>query len=361
MTWHAIEGHDDVVEKFRRALARRRLGSSFLFAGPSGVGKRTFALKLAQALLCEVRPEAEMDPCEECPSCIQIKAESHPDLLLVAKPKDKTALPLELLIGDKEHRNRQGVCHDIAMKSFSGRRKVAVIDDADFLNPEGANSLLKTLEEPPPSSVLILVGTSPAKQLPTIRSRCQLIRFRPLSSATVAELLERQGLVNDSSEAKRLAAHGSGSLGTAMEMAGAELGDFRGPFLERLADPVPDSVRLAKAVLTFVGEAGTEPSARRQAVRQAVAVGTDFYRNLLRGLVGHPPPGESELREAVDRAMQNWPGDEIRAAECLERCLEAARQLERNAHQANLVECWLDDLANIVTTGQTSVRVSIRE
>ena len=361
MTWHSIEGHDDVVEKFRRALARRRLASSFLFTGPSGVGKRTFALMLAQAILCEVRPEAELDPCEECPSCIQVKAESHPDLLLVSKPKDKMLLPVELLIGDKEHRNRRGMCHDIAMKPSSGRRKIAVIDDADFLNPEGANSLLKTLEEPPPRSVLILIGTSPAKQLPTIRSRCQLIRFRPLSSEMVAELLERQGLVEDPSAARRLAAHGSGSPGKAMEMVSSELWDFRARLMERLADPVPDSVRLAKAVLAFVGEAGTEPSARRQAVRQAIEAGTDFYRHLLRGLVGHPPSGEGELRRAVDRAMQNWPGDETTAAECLERCLQATRQSERNAHPANLLECWLDDLANIVTTGRTSVRVSIRE
>ena len=77
--------------------------------------------------------------------------------------------------------------------------------------------------------------------------------------------------------------------------------------------------------------------------------------------VGHLPPGESELRKAVERAVQNWPGDEITAADCLERCLEAARQFARNAHQANLVECWLDDLANIVTTGRSSVRVAIRE
>ena len=361
MTWHAIEGHDDVVDRFRRALSRRRLASSFLFAGPDGIGKRTFALKLAQALLCEERPEAELDPCQRCSSCVQVQAQSHPDLILVSKPKDKTLLPLELLIGDKEHRNRRGLCHDIALKPLSGRRRIAVIDDADLLNPEGANSLLKTLEEPPPGSVLILIGTSPAKQLPTIRSRCQLIRFRPLPSSIVAELLRRQRLVDDSSDAARLAAHGLGSLGEAAELADSGLWDFRSRFLERLADPVPDSVRLAKAVLAYVDQAGSEPSARRQAVRQAIAAGADFYRHLLRGLVGHPSPAESELRVTLDRAVQSWPGDEILAADCLERCLQAARQFERNAHQANLVECWLDDLANIICTGRTSVRVAIKE
>ncbi len=361
MTWHGIEGHDDVVERFRVALTRRRLASSFLFAGPDGIGKRTFAIKLAQALLCENRPEEELDPCETCSSCVQVEAQSHPDLVLVSKPKDKTLLPLELLIGDKEHRNRRGLCHDISLKPSSGRRKIAVIDDADFLNPEGANSLLKTLEEPPPRSLLILIGTSPARQLPTIRSRCQLIRFRPLLGSIVADLLQRQRLVDDSAIAERLAAHGSGSLGEAAQMADSDFWDFRGSFLKRLAEPVPDSVRLAKAVLAYVDEAGSEASVRRRAVRRALAAGADFYRHLLRGLVGHPPPAESGLAGAVERALQTWPGDETTAADCLQRCLDAGRQFDRNAHQANLVECWLDDLASIITTGRTSVPVALED
>ena len=89
MTWHGIEGHDEVVEQFRRALRRGRLASSFLFAGPPGIGKRTFALKLAQALLCERRPAEALDPCGECPGCVQAAAGTHPDVETVAKPKEK--------------------------------------------------------------------------------------------------------------------------------------------------------------------------------------------------------------------------------------------------------------------------------
>ena len=80
-----------------------------------------------------------MDPCGECPGCVQVAAGTHPDLILVAKPEDKSFLPLELLIGDKEHRMREGLCHDIGLKPFMGGRKVAIIDDADHLNAEGAN------------------------------------------------------------------------------------------------------------------------------------------------------------------------------------------------------------------------------
>src|SRR3989304_3301349 len=203
--WHGIIGHDEIVEKFRLALKRGRLASSFLFAGPSGIGKRSFTIKLAQGLLCQNHSEEELDPCEKCPSCVQVIAGTHPDFYLISKPDDKSFIPLELLIGDKEHRRREGLCHYIALKPYMGGRKIAVIDDADYLNAEGANALLKTLEEPPPRSVLILIGTSPAKQLPTIRSRCQLVRFQALPVEVVAELLESKGLAADASEARRLA------------------------------------------------------------------------------------------------------------------------------------------------------------
>ena len=107
---------------------------------------------------------------------------------------------------------REGLCHNISLKPYRGGRKIAIIDDADFLNQEGANCLLKTLEEPPPKSILILIGTSEQKQLPTIRSRCQVIRFRPLAESTVAELLVSQGLIESEVEAERLAGLSGGSL-----------------------------------------------------------------------------------------------------------------------------------------------------
>ena len=345
MSWHGIHGHDDVVEQFRRALSRGRLASSFLFAGPAGVGKRTFALKLAQAMLCQTRPEQALDPCGTCPSCFQAAAGTHPDLDLVAKPDDKSFIPLELLIGDREHRRREGLCHNIAVKPCLGGRKIALIDDADQLNAEGANSLLKTLEEPPPRSVLILIGTSPAKQLPTIRSRCQLIRFRALPVEVVAELLASKGLAADPSEARRLAQYSEGSLQRAVELADPELWSFRNTLFERLSESSLPSVELARTVAAFVDEAGKEASARRARLRQVIGFAAEFYRQLLHAQSGINLTDDAELLSRVGRAIQSGLANSELSAARLDRCLDAAAQIDRNANQSTLIECWLDDLA----------------
>jgi DNA polymerase-3 subunit delta' len=242
---------------------------------------------------------------------------------------------------------REGLCHNIAMKPFLGGRKVAIIDDADALNAEGANCLLKTLEEPPPRSILILIGTSPAKQLPTIRSRCQLIRFRPLDPDVVADLLVAQGLVQDRGQARRLAAHAGGSLRRAVELADPELWQFRARLHEMLTAPRLESVRVAGALQHFVDQAGKEAAARRVRLRQVIGFVAEFYEQVLRGLFGQLPSGDEQWQERVRTAAEKWPGGGETVARCLDRSLEAAEQVERNANLTTLVECWLDDLGRI--------------
>ena len=360
MSWLGVVGHDDVVERFRRALARGRLASSFLFVGPPGVGKRTFALRLGQALLCQTRPEELLDPCGTCPACLQVLAGSHPDLEVIAKPADKSFIPLELLIGDKEHRAREGLCHHLALRPYMGGRRVAVIDDADFLNAEGANCLLKTLEEPPPRSVLILIGTSPSRQLPTIRSRCQLVRFQPLPAELVAELLATNALVADPQLAQRVSLYSEGSLQRALELADPALWEFRGRLYARLAAPLLESVALAKEVLVHVEEAGREASLRRRRLRQVLAMAADFYRSLLRCLAGLPLGDDKDLGRAIQQVMAAGQADPDTVAASLERTLEAAEQVDRNANQATLIEAWLDDLAGLARRLVLARRGAIR-
>ncbi|HQU42207.1 MAG: DNA polymerase III subunit delta' [Planctomycetia bacterium 21-64-5] len=348
MSWQGIEGHDDVVEQFRRTLGRGRLASTYLFVGPNGVGKHAFAHKLAQTLLCQTNPPERLEPCGHCASCQQVQAGTHPDLIVVAKPDEKSEIPVQLLIGSGDRRMREGLCHDISLKPFMGGRRVAIIDDADYLNEEGANCLLKTLEEPPPRSVIILVSSSVDRQLPTIRSRSQIIRFAPLADDVVASLLLSQGVAADHEEAQRLATYSEGSLARARELAGAELWKFRAELVSRLAEAQFDSVRLAKAVLAFVDEAGKEAPPRRARARRIVTFAAEFYRQLVRRLTGVSPTGDAELAKAVEIAATNWPAGGEDAVACVERCFDALAHIDRNANQAIWIECWVDDLSRLI-------------
>lgn len=342
---NTLHGHEAVEDRFRRSLAAGRLASTYLFIGPEGIGKRTFAQRLAQTLLCTTRPAAALDPCNTCAACRQVLAGTHPDVIAVAKPKDKAAIPVELLIGAGEKRMREGLCHDIGLKSFAGGHKIAIIDDADYLNVEGANCLLKTLEEPPPKSLLILIGTSLERQLPTIRSRSQVIRFAPLPADVLAELLVEQQMVAERDEALRVASYAEGSLARAQEMADPELWPFRGELLQLLAHAPLDSVRAARSVTTFVERAGSETSARRNRLRQVIGFAIEFYRQSLRHASTAQLTADSELRAAVDKAGAV---DADQVADAIDVCLKALGHIDRNVNQATVIDWWCDALAQTV-------------
>ena len=347
MAWQGIEGHDDIVELFRRSIAAGRLGSTFLFVGPSGVGKRTFALKLAQSLLCDVAESQPLDPCGTCPQCAQVAALSHPDLDIVAKPADKSAIPIRLLIGDKDHRMREGLCARIALKPMAGGRKVGIIDDADHLNVEGANCLLKTLEEPPARSVLILIGTSPQRQLPTIRSRSQIVRFKPLPMDVCANLIVKQGLEEDPTRAKQLAEMSGGSLTAAGQWCDPDLWAFRSDFLTRLASKGWNPVSMARTISEFVDAAGKEAAKRRDRLRLVIGIAEQFFTQAMHQSVSAAVNGDDELKSHLSRySAANLAPETL--ANCVERCQQARIQVDSNANQSTLIECWIDDLQSLI-------------
>ena len=226
MSWHSVRGHDRIVASLRSNLRNGRLPHAFLFVGPDGVGKRTFARKLAQALLCERNPETLLEPCEACPGCVQAAAGTHPDLLEFARPEDRQELPIRVI---------RGLCAEFGLKPARGIRKVAIVDDVDDMNDEAANAFLKTLEEPPPGAVLILIATSAELQLETIVSRCQVIRFDPLPEQDLADLLIERGVATDADDAARLAALGEGSVSRATGLADPELERFRRELIDEIA------------------------------------------------------------------------------------------------------------------------------
>jgi DNA polymerase-3 subunit delta' len=277
-----------------------------------------------------------------------VLARSNPDFLTVARPAGKSFIPLGLLKGDEpDYPIHDSLLFNLSLRPFGGRRKVAVIDDADYLNQEGANCLLKTFEEPPPRSVLILISTSADRQLPTIRSRAQIVRFQPLAETLVAKLLVEKNIVAGDDEAQRLAAFSAGSLTRAAGMSDLQLWTFRSDLLARLAQTPLPSVSLAQALLKFVDEAGKEAPPRRARLRLAIGFAAEFFRQLMRRLTGLQIAGDAELSTAVDRAAKAGAWDVESAAQAAQRSLEAITHVDRNANQHTLVEAWLDDLLTL--------------
>lgn len=238
---------------------------------------------------------------------------------------------------------QEGLCHDLWQKPLPGSRRIAIIDDADALNEECSNALLKTLEEPPPGAVVFLIGTHAERQLPTIRSRSQIIRFQPLATDVVARLLLQQGRAADLAEAQCLAQRSGGSLDEAAIEAVGQFEQFRDRWLGLLARCPLDSLAAAKMAIAFADEAGKEASARRQRLRQVIDATVEFCTALLRHQVGSAPG--VALSAAVEHAAKSWPADDELALRCAERSHQAGEQLDRFVNPATLVECWLDDLA----------------
>lgn len=172
----------------RSAMQRGRVAASYLFAGEQGIGKRFAALNFAKALNCLTGAERghaalqgeSPDCCDACPSCRRIDKGSHPDFAFIAP--EGTQIKVESIRRVEEM---------LSLKAYEARVKTVIVDDAEAMNPSAANAFLKTLEEPPPGSLIVLVSSSPDMLPPTIRSRCVRINFTPLSAAACESVLRK--------------------------------------------------------------------------------------------------------------------------------------------------------------------------
>jgi len=275
MTWQRIRGHHGVRRQLEAANARGRLGHAFLLAGPPGVGKRLFATEFAKALLCE-NPPAALTACGTCPACQQVAANTHPDFTIARTPDDKHELPVEVV---------RGFCRKLGLKPSRGVRSVGIVEDADDFNEESANCFLKTLEEPAAGSVLLLLTTGTERQLPTILSRCQVLRFRPLPPEDMAAVLSVNG-VTDPATLDRLVRLGNGCPGQALALSGDGLWQFREVAVQLLASPKPDPVSFAAQWMEFIDAAGKESSAQRARASLVIRLVMDFLQATLRATLG---------------------------------------------------------------------------
>ena len=279
MTWDRIRGHDGIVRSFDAAWRKGRLGHAYLFVGPVGVGKHTLARELGRALLCE-NEHRSLKGVRPLPGCALVDAGTHPDLSLAARPEDKVELPIELIRELIEH---------LSLKPARGGRKVAIVDDADDLSAEAANAFLKTLEEPPPGSILILIGGPvPERQFSTILSRCQVVAFAPLANEAVVEFLAKAG-ITDEARLDRFVRVAGGSIGQALALDDETLWEFRKALLKAIDSETVDAFELSTRWNQYVEDAGKEAGVRRRRASLVVKLLIGMLQDGLRVLHGVPP------------------------------------------------------------------------
>ena len=329
----SILGHRRLISLVSRAIARETLPPALLLAGPAGVGKRRAAMAIACAVNC-LQPrstsEWERDACGECASCRRIMRGVHPDVIVI-EPGDTGSIKIDQV---------RDVVDRAGYRPFEGRRRVVVIDEADALMPAAQNALLKTLEEPPPASIFLLVSSIPDALLPTVRSRCPRIRFGALSPSEVAAALMRDHGYSEP-DARAAAADADGSIGRALAAESADLTEARADarhVLEQTARAGDPTHRL-EMVKELTGKKGSSAGERDQlsACLRALA-------SLLRDLgilatgADRRSLANADLEPQLERLTSAFDSERsLRAYAAVDRALGA---LERNA-SPKVVADWL--------------------
>lgn len=368
MIWDSIRGHGEIVNWFRRAIRRGRLSQGYVFAGPEGIGKRLFARTLAQCLFCQRHSNEELLACGECNSCKMIlrgqegadasedsdedegkprkkkRSQSHPDLHEVGRPKGKSELIVEVFAGPPENRGREGLCYDLSLRPMAADRKIAIIDDASLMNPEAANAFLKTLEEPQPRALILLIADNLEALLPTIRSRCQTVRFDPLPSRDVAELLVQLEMVSDPAEAAALAELSGGSLTVAGQLLEPTLRELRDAMYRHLAGEF-DSLALAEKLNAgIVAIGGDAPTQRRNAL-WLIRFGLEFFRTAALHLSDRPEGAVIPAAVSFARRLDaRSPEDFEFVMSLFERIAETEQHIESNVSVSRCLEVLCEDL-----------------
>jgi DNA polymerase-3 subunit delta' len=337
MAWASIVGHDGVIERFRSSIKRGRLSHAYLFVGPDGVGKELLARELAKALLCAADAG---EPCDECPACRKVEHGNHPDLTLIRRAEQRSQLVIDQV--------REEIQDPIGYKPFEGRYKIFVVADAERMTEEAQNCLLKTLEEPPPHSLLILVATRLEPFVETVVSRCQIVRFRPLAARLVEPILvERHGM--EAERAQVLARLSEGSPGRALRYDAEGVHETTLWLLGELSSMPPGGEFVVAAeLLQGVRDQGGRLEDARERLRPVLELLALAWRDLFFRASGYSEEllvwgTGCEVLQTMARGLSP-----PRARRLMELVVEARDHLDANVNIKLLVEKLLLDMAALL-------------
>jgi DNA polymerase-3 subunit delta' len=267
--WKTI-GQKRTIELLQAGLKRSAPVHAYLFVGPAHVGKMTLARDLACALNCN----SDHRPCGECPSCLKILAGKHADVREIGLGKSPGDGKARTEISIEDVRDLQ---HSANLPPYEGKCKVFIIDGAEWLSIEAANCLLKTLEEPLPGVVFILLSTNEQLLLSTVVSRCQRIEVVPLPAGEIEPtLIEKHGVSPE--KARLLARLSHGCLGWAVEATDSGILERHSDFIDGLVETIDgdNEVRFA-----YAAQLATEFGQNRESVQEKLELWLDWWRDLM--------------------------------------------------------------------------------
>ena len=271
--WQTV-GHDKALKTLERSTASDRVAHAYLIVGPAQVGKTTLALDLARAVNCA----SNYPPCSDCRQCQRIASGLHPDIRVVGLEPARSGR-MRTQIGIDQIRDVQ---REASLLPYEGRYRVFIIETAEKLTAEASNSLLKMLEEPPDSVIIVLVASDAGAMLPTILSRCRRIDLRPVLAQTISEfMIERYDVGAERS--REIAGASSGKVGWAVEAA-------RDPsLLDRIRQTVDTIGEFSRGSLTDRFEYAQQLAGRFNSNREAVFADLDLWQSWWRDilLTGH--------------------------------------------------------------------------
>jgi DNA polymerase-3 subunit delta' len=328
--WNLL-GHEWAVDMLRRHAARGEARHAYLFSGAPGLGRRTLALRFAQALNC-VKPIAAGIPCRACRDCKQIDAMQHPDLNVIQALNDEGA-PKEG--GTLKVDQVREVQRTMSLKPYQAKYRVALFLRFHEANDNAANALLKTLEEAPAHAILLLTADNPEQLLPTIISRCEILRLRPLPIGAIeADLIER----GVDAERARLLAHISGGRpGYARKL----IDDVS--LLEKREERLNDMQTLLPASRVAKFAYADKLSKDKDAMRQTILIWLSYWRDvLLRVAQAQTPLANVDLNMEIEfLAGRLNLSTTRRVVASLESALE---KMDKNVNARLLAEVLLLDL-----------------
>ena len=331
--WNLL-GHDWAVDMLRRHIATGEARHAYLFAGPAGLGRRSLALAFARALNC-TNPPAPGESCGQCRDCKQITAMAHPDLGIIEptiiNPENRKEL-IPALYGEIRIQQIRDLQKIINLKPYQSRYRPIICLRFNQTADQAANALLKTLEEPPAHAILLLTADNPESLLPTIVSRCEVLRLRPLPLEQVEKELERRGA--ESSQARLIAHVSGGRPGYAFRLLeDKSLLEFRHTRLD-------DLQKLLSASRVDKFAYAEKLAKEKDVMRQVFIVWLSYWRDVfLRVSKADSPLANVDRAEEIETLAKKL--DLPAARQRVTETERAIQQMEHNVNARLLVEVLL--------------------